>query len=215
MKWLFVLLAPSAGTILALQACGGDDSTTGDAGNDVTVSDAPGSDVSQNDGGACPSYGGSIDICKGAVSRCQTCGAGSIDITSCEKANFDAYCNWANTIFSPQFESAFASCATQCDQDAESTCTKSILADASLSTPQQKLVDDYCAKCGTPGCAAAFAKSLNVVEFNDTLVGQMDSKCTPDGGLDSGACTVGYQACIAAVTQAAFAGNPCGDAGGD
>ncbi len=140
-----------------------------------------------------------------------------MNIDQCSLSKFDAVCNWANGIFSAQYQAAFAACATQCDQDAESACNKSALADASLSAAQQKTVDDYCARCGqNQGCAATTASELQIVQISDTIAAQVDSKCTPDaGGPDSSACGIAYLSCYGGVAQTALAGSPCADAGGD
>lgn len=222
-KLLALVASCSAFALFALQACSGDNNNAGDGGpdgtaNDVATDTSNNKDVTQQEGGgSCPSYSGSVPFCKGAVTRCNTCGAGSVNFDTCTLANLDAVCNWANGVFSQQYQNAFESCATTCDQDAESACTKAAVADASLTSAQQKMVDDYCARCGPSqqNCAANTAQKLQVVVLSDPLAGQVDTACTPDaGGPDSSACGLGYVACYSNAVQNALGGNPCADAGG-
>jgi len=211
---LACLAIVSAFTVFALQACGGDDNKS-DAGPDGTTTDAAsdaGQDVQQQgDGGACPNYTGSVTLCKAAIQRCNTCGAATTKFTQCEITNIDAVCNWVNGVFSSQYQNATAACATQCDVDADTACLNAALADASLSATQQKTADDYCARCGQDaGCAAALAKTLNLVDINDNVATQIDTSCTPDaGGPDSGACGAKYLNCYGTIVQKALGANPC------
>jgi hypothetical protein len=223
-RWTLLAFFASTSAALPL-ACGGDngngdagpDGTTADAaGNDAATTDASTNDATKSNDGSCPTYSGSVEFCKAAIDRCNACGASSINLTACDVANLDALCNWANGIFSPQFQAAAESCANLCEADAQSSCSKAALADASLSTAQQKTATDYCAECGkNAGCAAQFASQFNLAEYSDTVAAALD-KCTPDaGGPDSGACGVGYFGCAFAALTTALAGNPCADAGGD
>jgi hypothetical protein len=208
---------------VSLEACSGDssssdgglDGTTNDATGDVVAADTS-NDVMQSNDSGCPTYNGSVEFCTAAVARCNTCGASAISLTTCDITNLNAVCNWANGVFSNQFQAASTSCDSVCDKDAETACANAALADASLSTAQEKTVTDYCARCGEDaGCAATFAKELNIVEYSDTIVTAMDN-CTPDaGGPDSGACGLGYVGCAFGILETALAGNPCADAGGD
>lgn len=182
----------------------------------MMAADSP-NDVTQSNDSGCPTYNGSVEFCQAAVARCNTCGASSLTLTSCDLANFNAVCNWANGIFSSQFQAATQACESVCDKDAESACATAALADASLSTAQQKTVTDYCTRCGmSAGCAAQFASQLNIVEYSDTIATEIDN-CTPDaGGPDASGCGFGFETCAFAVLENALTnGNPCADAGGD
>ena len=220
-KILGAIAIVSSVPVLALQACsGGDDSSTTDGGQDGTTSDSGNQDVAtdspQSSDGACPTYTGSIEFCQAAVSRCNAC-PGSTSISTCQRDNFDALCTYLNGVFSTQAQAALAACATDCDQDAETACQNAYLADASLTTAQQKAVTDYCAKCGSSaGCAAQAEKAFNFVQYSDTLANDIDTKCTPDaGGPDSSACLSGYGGCVLGIAFAAVKGAPCADAGTD
>jgi hypothetical protein len=210
--------------VLSFQACGGDSSTS-DAGPDGTTSDAAGdvmmasdtsNDVVQSNDGGCPTYNGSVEFCQAAVARCNACGSSAVNLTSCEVTNLNAVCTWANGLFSTQYQAAMQACETVCDKDAETACAKAELADASLSTAQQKTVTDYCTRCGqSAGCAAQFASQLNIIEYTDMIAMEIDN-CTPDaGGPDSGGCGLGYESCAFGVLLNALKGDPCADAGGD
>jgi hypothetical protein len=219
------LLLPIAATpmfvLFVLQACGGDSNNGNDASNDVTTgSDATpdvakdsANDVQTTDGGACPTYTGSVEFCKAAVDKCNAC-PGSTKFTTCQRQNLDAVCNAAQNIFSTAFANAAESCATLCDSDASNACQKASLADASLTTAQTKLVTDYCTHCGLDGGCAA-QTGTQIIEFGDPLATTIDQSCTPDaGGPDSSACAK-YGACSTGLLFAAIGSLPCADAGTD
>jgi len=227
-KLAAAVAALSSLPLLLLQACSsGDDCNGGcpaDGGQDGTTSDAAPGDANNPDStppadgaAGCPTYNGSVAFCKAAVARCGACGADAAALNQCQLDNFDAVCNYVNDVFSSQYQGAVESCATLCDSNAESTCQTAALADASLSSAQQKVANDYCAKCGTGnGCAAQVAQQLSLIRLSDTLAGEVDQNCTPDaGGPDSAACGGSYGACALAVEFAALEGAPCADAGKD
>ncbi len=226
-------LAVSLGSVSVLafvfvQACGGDDSNTGDSGgldsttNDVVVTDTGAGDVKTDsptttDGGSCPSYSGSNAFCTAALAHCASCGEGVLNLNTCQVSNFTAVCDYFAPAFSQAFANAESACSTVCDAGASNACIKASLADASLTTAQQKTATDYCARCGDggAGCAPAIASQLNFVEISDSLVGQIDTLCTPDaGGPDSSACGGKYGACALGLLSNAISGGPCSDAGG-
>jgi hypothetical protein len=215
------LLLPFAATpmfvLFVLQACGGDSNNGNDASSDGTTGGDATPDVAQdvvqtNDSG-CPTYTGSVEFCKASIDRCNAC-PGAVKINACQRANLDALCNAIQNVFSTQFAAAVESCATVCDTDATDTCETAALADASLSTAQQKLVADYCARCGVnSSCGTQLAPK--VVQYADPVVNAIDQQCTPDaGGPDSGAC-IAYGTCASAHLQNALASLPCADAATD
>jgi hypothetical protein len=223
-KVLGAMAAAWSVSMLALQACGGDDKVGGDAGPDGTAGDVTNPDVADVaidsppiDAAACPSYSGSVAFCKAVVARCAACGATATNFTACQLQNFDALCAWVDGVFSPQVQSASQSCATICDQTASNACISGALADASLSTAQDKTVTDYCARCALDaGCAAQTAAAINIVDLSDTLAATIDTQCTPDaGGPDSSACGAAYQLCAGQIITGALNSSPCSDAGGD
>lgn len=198
-----------------LQACSGD-SNNGDAGPDGTSSDAaqdvvPGNDGSPMDsGGGCPTYTGSSAFCKALVSECNTCSLGS-SVTSCVKANYASICEGEGTILSQAAQNAFVSCDNECG-DAASACQQAALVDASLTSAQQKVVTDYCAKCGDggSGCPSPTLHGF-IAEFSDTIVNQIDQSCIPDASAQCGAALF----CFLGVAQANAPPDPCADAGTD
>jgi len=224
-RLLGTIASVSAFSLLALEACGGGDNNSNDGGQDATTNDVAqndvvaqdsASDAAQNDGGVCPTYTGSSVFCKAAIAHCNTCGPGN-GLNECQVQNINAVCSYFDTLFSSQYESAVSSCATACDSDASTACVRSALADASLSTDQQKLVTDYCARCGaTSGCATQASENYNVIQMSDELATKVDTTCVPDaGGPDSSACVSGFGACALGIELQAIEGAPCADAGGD
>jgi len=223
-RWNFLagLAIASSFSMLALQACsGGDDSSTTDSGPDgTTPGDSGNQDVAtdspQSSDAGCPTYNGSVEFCQAAVTKCNAC-PGSATISTCQRDNFDALCTYLNGVFSAQAQAALAACATDCDQDAETACQNAYLADASLTSAQQKAVTDYCARCGSSvGCAAQAEKAFNFIQYSDTLANDIDTKCTPDsGGPDATACLSGYGSCVLGIAFSAVKGAPCADAGTD
>jgi len=220
-KLLFPIAATPMFVLFVLQACGGDSNNGNDAATDGTTSDATpdvvgqdsANDVVQTDGGACPSYTGSFEFCKAAVERCNAC-PGAVKFNTCQKQNIDAVCNAAENIFSAQYAAAVGACATVCDTDANTSCEVAALADASLTTAQQKLVTDYCTHCGTnQNCGAQLGPK--VLEYADPIVTAIDQGCTPDaGGPDSSAC-LAYGTCASGKLSAALDSIPCADASSD
>jgi hypothetical protein len=226
MKTRTKLLAPIAAVpmvvLVVLQACGGDtnngsdastDGTTGsDATPDVVAQDSA-NDVVQTSDGGCPTYTGSVEFCKAAVAKCNAC-PGSTKFTTCDLQNLDAVCNAAENVFSLAFANAESACATVCDSDASNACEKAAVADASLTNAQQKLVTDYCGRCGTStGCAAQTA--AGVVQYGDPVVTTIDQKCAPDaGGPDSSACAQ-FTGCAGTILLGALGSLPCADAASD
>jgi hypothetical protein len=218
-KLLFPIAATPMFVLGLLQACGGDTNVGNDASSDVTTgNDVKADNVTQDvvppgDGGACPTYTGSVEFCKAAVERCNAC-PGAVKFNSCQRQNLDAVCNAAVNVFSMQYANAVEACATVCDTDASNACERANIADASLTAAQQKLVTDYCSHCGlNAGCAAQVG--AQVIEFADPLTTTIDQQCTPDaGGPDSAAC-VGYGNCATTKLLGAIAALPCSDAAAD
>ncbi len=222
LRVLALLASGSAFTLLALQACSGDnaggdagpDATTGDASQDVVAKDVA-QDVVQTNDAACPTYTGSVEFCKAAVARCNAC-PGTTSVSTCQRQNFDAVCSGIANIFSTQFQNALNACATTCDQDAETACQRAELADASLTSAQQKVATDYCSHCATDaGCAAALAAQINLIEIADPLATTIDNSCTPDAGPDSGSCGVAFEGCALGILSGSVKTLPCADAAAD
>lgn len=213
-----IAVAPMA-VLFVLQACGGDSNNGNDASTDGTTGGDATPDVAQDTQGndsasACPTYTGSVDFCKASIARCNAC-PGAVKINSCQRQNLDAVCNAAGNIFSAQFASAAVACETVCDSDASNACEKNALADASLTTTQQKLVTDFCTRCSLDagGCGAQL--TANVIQYSDSLVTTIDQKCTPDaGGPDSSAC-LGFGNCATGQLLGALGSLPCADAASD
>lgn len=220
-KLLFPIAVTPMLVLLALQACSGDDNNGTDAAADGTtgvdatpdVAQDGGPDVQVNDS-ACPTYTGSVEFCKAAMDRCNAC-PGAVALNSCQRANFDALCNATQNVFSQQFASAIAACATVCDDDASSACQKASLADASLTTAQQKLVTDYCVHCSGNAGACGSQFGSQIVQYADPLVTSIDQQCAPDaGGPDSGACGA-FNQCAGSTLLGALGSLPCADASAD
>ncbi|HEY2367535.1 MAG TPA: hypothetical protein VGH87_14165 [Polyangiaceae bacterium] len=216
------LLLPIAATpmfvLFVLQACGGDSNNGNDASTDGTTGGDATPDVAQdvqgNDSSACPTYTGSVEFCKASIARCNAC-PGSVNINSCQRQNLDAVCNAAGNIFSAQFASAATACETVCDSDASNACEKNALADASLTTTQQKLVTDYCTRCSTDAGACGAQLAPSIVQYSDTIVTTIDQTCAPDaGGPDSSACK-GFNTCAGTQLLGALNSLPCADAASD
>lgn len=218
-KLLFPIAATPMFVLFVLQACGGDSNNGNDASSDGTTGNDATPDVAQdvvqgNDSSTCPSYTGSIEFCKATIDRCNAC-PGAVKLNSCQRQNFDQVCSAAANIFSPQYASALAACATLCDNDAGSACQKAALADASLSTTQQKLITDYCTRCSLDAGACNAQLSGQVIQYADPLVTTIDQKCTPDaGGPDSSGC-LAYGTCASGTLIGALGSLPCADAASD
>lgn len=220
-KILFPIAATPMFVLFVLQACGGDTNNGNDAssldgttGNDATP-DVAQQDVQNNDSSSsCPNYTGSVEFCKATFARCNAC-PGSVKINACQLQNLDAVCAAAGNIFSAQYASALSACATECAVDASNACEKAALADASLTTTQQKLITDYCTRCSLDAGSCSAQLGGNVVNYADPLVTSIDQKCTPDaGGPDSAAC-IGYGTCASGTILNALNSLPCGDAAPD
>jgi len=202
-----------------LQACGGDTnngtdaSTDGTTGSDALSDVAQQQDVVQGNDGGCPTYTGNVAFCKASIDRCNAC-PGSLKLNSCQRQSLDALCNAVDNLFSAQYAAAVESCATICDTDASDSCQKAALADASLTTAQQKLITDYCGRCGVnQNCGSQLAG--NVAQYADPIVTSIDQACVPDaGGPDSGAC-LAFGNCASGHLQSALAALPCADAASD
>ena len=206
--------------LFVLQACGGDTNNGNDAssdgttGNDATPDNVAKDVVQGNDSSACPTYTGSSAFCKAAVDRCNAC-PGSVNFNSCQRANLDAVCTAAGNVFSTQFANAVEACKTVCDTDASNACEKANIADAALSTAQQKLVNDFCTHCSIDagGCGATLG--AQIIEYADPLVTTIDQTCAPDaGGPDSSACK-GFNTCASGTLLGALGSFPCADAASD
>jgi len=215
-----VCLMPSFG-LAVVEGCGGDNAAS-DAGPDATQPDVsagdsapPGNDAASDatpngDGAAgCPTYSGTSEFCKAIVTHCGACG--NKNITACERANFTSFCDKVATAFSATFASAETTCATDCNTQA--ACIKGELAEAGLSTAQQKAATDYCTACSDAGsaCVAQVAAQLSLAEYSDTLVNAFDTTCTPDA---SAGCGNAYAICVTKVYDQMTAG-VCSDASAD
>jgi len=199
------------------QACSGDNANT-DGGADATsndvvatdvATDSPKADAPSND---CPTYTGSSDLCKAAVTHCQACGG--FTGTSCDKAHFAEECEGFAALYSTQCTNEIVAAASNCD--AAVSCTFTSFLDASLTTGQAKAANDYCAKCGDGGsCETNLAANVGLALYSDTVCNLIDTACTPDASTASACKLSTYQACAFGVAAANAPKNPCSDAGTD
>ena len=217
LRILTIVATVSLAAVFAVQACGGDNNNGNDAGSDATTNDvaidkATNDVVQQGDGGGgCPTYTGSSGVCKALVARCQACGS---TFSSCQTANFTTECEGLTPLLSAAYVNAVTACEAVCDSDASSACQKASLADASLTSAQQKIATDYCSVCDAgSNCVATIESNLNVVEYSDTLAATIDSNCKPDAAA---ACQLSkFGTCVLGTVIGTLPPNPCADAGTD
>jgi hypothetical protein len=208
--------------LFAAQACGGggdggDDATAADVTADVTADvvvtsdvvteDVASIDATTPDGADCPTYSGTSTLCKAMVAHCEACGQ---TMSVCDRANFTTECEGLASAVSPAAAGAYASCASICDANAANHCQQANMADASLSSAQQKLGDDYCAVCSDAGAFCVASIALVIAEYSDTTANAIDTACVPDAATGCG----GFGACASATFLGTLP-NPCADAGTD
>ena len=245
-SWRFALLFFSVSAACALWACSGDDAaifTGADGGDDGAFDGAASADGDMSDSGvgdggsdssvlACPVYTGTDVYCKALTDVCNRCLS---TLRACDLQNV-ANCEQFSQVLSQNARKAVADCApkTACGSDAGSRCYLNELSKDTPTAADQKLAQDYCNACpgavSTDECLADFffkpdgggeGKFYFLMEFDDQIVGQIDTTCIPllapdagDAG-DAGAlsCTTKFLACAAFIVQRVSPTDACRDAG--
>jgi hypothetical protein len=203
----------------ALIHCGGDDTFTGDTGNDSGASDGSSGDSTTNNNDAAPHDAGVTpppgdasltDYCKSNLAFSTHCGFPICDDGGVGFAvACDAYDNDINSAIQRQAsETCIAAQAdAACDQLGERSCEDTVFRAGTPTTAQTKLVTDYCSTCepANGGCQAAAFSNLDGGEsfiygtvwgLSDTVLSADDTHCTGAAlPLDAGTCAESFYNC--------------------
>jgi hypothetical protein len=207
---------------VATAACGSTTSTTQDdaaAPLDGGLADAPGDAGADAEGDATGDAASSSAFCAAEAAfaaRCRT--------AACT-ADLAVQCPSVEGHFSAWFVQAYIACsptdACTADHDPQKPgCYHDQLTKATLSSAQNKVAQDYCMACGTPGtpCEQGFFVSSTtvdppgvvVLDASDSIVQEVDATCATAAAVptDGGSCRDAFIACSITVLQKQYGGNP-------
>ena len=125
-------------------------------------------------------------VCLAEMRHIAACSGGAVP--SCECAYLNGSCAMFADNLSDAYKTAYLTCATtpSCDPLAVDDCVYYSLADAGLTSPQQKLLRDYCATCEPTNaeCAAAsYGVRLFAAEFTNAVTTILDNDCATQKAL--------------------------------